>query len=135
TWERFTKCLRMVPNHKIVDDALVKIFYRALDENSQAYADTIMGGMFLDQPFALIATRMEQVVKIVAIKQHKKQFRKVYSQLNQHQNSTLPRNMFQKPKNEGHCMVVMTQSGKSVVYPPMLINVDKVNGKGLGGEV
>ena len=49
----------MVPDHKIVDDALVEIFYRALDENSQACADTIMGGVFLDQPFALIAARIE----------------------------------------------------------------------------
>src|ERR1051325_8309141 len=63
TWERFTKYLRMVPDHKIVDDSLVEIFYRALDENSKAVADTIMGGVFIDQPFQYIAQRMERVVK------------------------------------------------------------------------
>src|ERR1051325_11511703 len=64
TWERFTKYLRMVPDHKIVDDSLVEIFYRALDENSKAVADTIMGGgVFIDQPFQYIAQRMERLVK------------------------------------------------------------------------
>ncbi|MCF7184085.1 retrotransposon gag domain-containing protein, partial [Corynebacterium parakroppenstedtii] len=32
TWEQFTKCLRSIPNHKIVDDALVEIFYHALNK-------------------------------------------------------------------------------------------------------
>lgn len=46
-----------------MDDALVEIFYRALEENSQGCADTIMGGMFLYQLFTRIPKRMEQVVK------------------------------------------------------------------------
>lgn len=55
--------MRRVPDHKIVDDVLVEIFYRAIDENSQACTNTVMGGMFVDQPFTRIAERIEQVVK------------------------------------------------------------------------
>ncbi|MDV3181135.1 MAG: hypothetical protein Q8830_02790 [Candidatus Phytoplasma australasiaticum] len=62
-WERFTMSLRNISDHKIVDIALVKIFYQCLDENSQACADSILGDMFLDQPFTRIAERIVQVVK------------------------------------------------------------------------
>lgn len=61
--ERITICLRSIPDHKIVDDTLVEIVYCALDENSQACTDTIMGGMFWINLFAKIVEQMEQVVK------------------------------------------------------------------------
>ncbi|MDV3181170.1 MAG: hypothetical protein Q8830_02990 [Candidatus Phytoplasma australasiaticum] len=43
--------------------------------------------------------------------------------------------MVQNPKNEGHCMAVMTRSGKSIIDTHMLVIMDEVIDKGLGGEV
>lgn len=63
TWERFIKCLRSVPDHKIVDDPLVEIFNQALDDNCKEVADTITRGSFLDCTVPIVAERLEKIEK------------------------------------------------------------------------
>lgn len=48
-------CLRSVPNHKIVHDSLVEIFYQALDDNCKAVADTITRGSVLNYLILVVA--------------------------------------------------------------------------------
>lgn len=55
--------MQIIPDHKIIDDSLVEIFYRALDDNKKEVADIITGGSFLDSTFAEIAQRLERVDK------------------------------------------------------------------------
>ncbi|MDV3181235.1 MAG: hypothetical protein Q8830_03425 [Candidatus Phytoplasma australasiaticum] len=55
--------MRSVPDHKIVDDALVETFYRPINKKSQSCADTVMGVIFLDQSFLRIAEQMEITIK------------------------------------------------------------------------
>lgn len=63
TWERFKKYLRSVPDHRITEDSLHKIFYGALDDNGKAMADTIIRGSFMDYTYVETAQRLEKVAK------------------------------------------------------------------------
>lgn len=48
-------------DHKITDDSLVEIFYRALDDNNKAVVDTITRDSFLDCTFVEVVQRLERV--------------------------------------------------------------------------
>lgn len=48
TWERITKLLTSIPDHKITDESLVEIYYRVLANNCKVVATTIIKGPFLD---------------------------------------------------------------------------------------
>ena len=45
---------------------------------------------------------------------------------NTRQPGTLPSNTIQNPKNDAHCMTIMTRGGKQTIDPPMPSNEEKV---------
>lgn len=62
-WERFSKYIRSAPNHRIIDDSLLEHFFRGLDDNGKAVADTVTGGAFLMNTFVKALEKMDRVAK------------------------------------------------------------------------
>lgn len=62
-WEQFVKYSRSVPDHKITNNSIEEIFYRALYENCKVVAGTITKGPFLNCTFVEVAQRLERVAK------------------------------------------------------------------------
>ena len=51
---------------------------------------------------------------------------KLCATVNTRKSDTLPRNTFQNPKNDRHCMTITTRGGKQTIDPPMPFNEEKV---------
>ncbi|XP_015162482.1 uncharacterized protein [Solanum tuberosum] len=62
----------------------------------------------------------------VSIKQLEQQFSQLSAIVNTRQSGTLPSNTIQSPKNDRHCMAIMTRGGKQTIDLPMLSDVEKV---------
>ena len=54
-----------------------------------------------------------------SIKQIELQMAQLSATVNTRQLGTLPSNTVQNPKNDGHCMEIITRGGKQTIDPPM----------------
>uniref|UniRef100_M1DME1 Integrase core domain containing protein n=1 Tax=Solanum tuberosum TaxID=4113 RepID=M1DME1_SOLTU len=55
--------LRSSPNHKIDDESLMEILYRALGDNGKAMVDTITGGSLMRNSFEQVVEKLKEVAK------------------------------------------------------------------------
>ena len=55
----------------------------------------------------------------ISIKQIELQMAQLSTTMNKRQPGTLPSNTVQNPKNDGHCMEIITRGGKQTIDPPM----------------
>ena len=62
----------------------------------------------------------------ISIKQLELQLAQLSATVNTRQSVTLPSNIFQNLKNDGHCMAITTRGGKQTIDPPMSSNEKKV---------
>ena len=62
----------------------------------------------------------------ILIKQIELQMAHLSTTVNTRQLGTLPSNIFQNPKNDGHCMAITTRGGKQTIDPPMPSKEKKV---------
>ena len=62
----------------------------------------------------------------ISIKHLELQMAHFSSTLNSRQPAILPINIFQNPKNDGHCMAVTTRGGRQTIDPLMLSCKEKV---------
>ena len=61
SWDIFTLFLRSVPNYRIDDESLKEYFYRGQGDNNKAVLDTIVGGSYVECPYAEIAEKLEKI--------------------------------------------------------------------------
>ena len=62
----------------------------------------------------------------ISIKKLELQLAKLSATVNTRQPGTLPSNTVQNPKNDGHCMAIITRGGKKTIDPPMPSDENKV---------
>ena len=62
----------------------------------------------------------------ISIKQIELQVAQLSTTVNTRQPGTLPSNIVQNPKNDGHCMKTTSRGGNQTIDPPMPCNKEKV---------
>ena len=62
----------------------------------------------------------------ISIKQLELQLAQLSATVNTRQSGTLPSNIVQNTKNDGHCMAITTRGGKNTIDPPLPSKEEKV---------